>query len=193
MSQLEDASLNYFTEFFEAPPSILGVPVSTRRRPTCRSIRTGPSRPRARALAVAGSIAPEVVALRTYHGLDRLRPGADAESFRLLRSFYRRLVLIEPVARAVREWADEHLDGAFVVGVNVRTGNGHYFGKGKTYQNAVDMSVLEDEERLLRLLGRACRARAPRACRSRSAERRDLLRDRLERDGRAPRRGCRTR
>ena len=41
--------------------------------------------------AVGAGSAPgsRYLVLQTYHGLDRLRPGPEAERFRLLRSFYR--------------------------------------------------------------------------------------------------------
>jgi hypothetical protein len=162
MSQLEDASLNYFTEFFETPSSLLGVPVVYAPAAGVpeygeRWVEPG----EARALAAPGSPPPpDVVALRTYHGLDRLLAGREGEAFRFLRSFYREIRPVAAIAAVVDGWAADHLDGAFVVGVNIRTGNGHYFAKGETYHGRVDISILDDDERLLRLLQRACRARA---------------------------------
>jgi len=161
LTQLADRSLNYFTEFFEAPGSILGVPV--RYAPADGLPPYGQEwlePAQARALgADPGAAAPDVVALRTYHGPDRIMAASDADRFRLLRSFYRQLSLRPPLAAAVREWADEHLDGAFVVGVNVRTGNGQYFNRGERYASRVDISLFADETRFLRLLERACRRR----------------------------------
>ena len=63
------------------------------------------------------------------------------------------------VAGAADEWWSEHCEGPFVVGVNVRTGNGAYFGEGGTYAGRVDISLFEDRRRFLRLLDRACRER----------------------------------
>ncbi len=75
--------------------------------------------------------------------------GPDAERFVVLRRFYAHIRPGEEVRTAVDEWSAEHLDGHFVVGVNVRTGNGQYFGKGMPYATRVDISVFDDRRRFL--------------------------------------------
>lgn len=173
LSQLGDKSLNYFTEFFEAAPETLGVP--TRYAPVDddygRESSGGEwlSPGEARALAEGRRATDaEHVVLQPYHGLDRIHPGPEPERFRVLRSFYRALQPAEPIAAEVEAWAAKHLDGAFVIGVNVRTGNGRYFGRGEHFRGRVDVSVFDDRERFLRTLERACRrcaARLPRPLR----------------------------
>jgi hypothetical protein len=57
----------------------------------------------------------------------------------------------------IDDWAEEHLGGRFVVAVNVRTGNGAYFGRGMLYAGRVNIGVLQNEPRLVRALERAVR------------------------------------
>lgn len=162
LSQLKDPRLNYFTEFFETPPALGGVPLLY--APTELCYETGedarmlePGEARATGL---GAPAPEkFLILQTYHGLDRVHPGTEVERFALLRSLYRRLRPSASIAAAVEAWAGSELDAPFVVGVNVRTGNGMYFQPGMRYASRVDISLFDDAPRFLRLLERACRDR----------------------------------
>jgi hypothetical protein len=161
LTQLNDESLNYFTEFFDAPDEILGVPVLYAPDADVPSYGEHWTEPgEAQRLGASGrAAAPDVVALQTYHGPDRLMPGGEAERIRFLRSFYRQIRPARVIEQRIDAWSAEHLDGAFVVGVNVRTGNGHYFQKGMEYAGRVDVSVFAEGERFLRVLDRACRAR----------------------------------
>lgn len=173
MSQLSDASLNYFTEFFEAPAELLGVPVLyapadlgyEENGADARVLEPGEARSVG---AGAGPAEDRFLVLQAYHGLDRLYPGPEAKRVGLLRSLYRRLCPSPRIAAAVDGWATAELDAPFVVGVNVRTGNGRYFRQGTRYASRVDVSLFEDPRRFLRLLERACRKRMrllPRALR----------------------------
>src|SRR5262249_37456684 len=134
-AQLPDKSLNYFTEFFTAPSEILGVPV------LYAPVDLGDYGPEsgdatwvepdeAQRLAL-GATKPErpFVVCQTYHGVDRVHPGSEAERFRFLREFYGRMRPTDEVLRAADDWWAKNLGGSFVVGVNVRTGNGQYYGK----------------------------------------------------------------
>jgi hypothetical protein len=173
-AQLSDESLNYFTEFFATPAEILGVPVLyaptsvgdyAEGSPDARWVEPGEAH-----LLARGSLeAPEqFVVCQTYHGLDRLHHGPEPEQFRFLRSFYRAIRPAANLQEAADRWWTENFDGAFVIGVNVRTGNGRYFAKGMPYAGRVDVSLFENSERFLRKVERACRARArrlPRALR----------------------------
>jgi hypothetical protein len=162
-TQLQDKSLNYFSEFFAAPSRMLGVEVSYAPVAAEYGRETGAawlSPEQAQALGAGSAAEPDgPIVLEPYHGPDRLLRGSEAERHRVLRSFYRELLPAPEIERAVTTWAEERLDGAFVVGLNVRTGNGHYFGKGGMYPGRVDVSLFENPERFLRVLERACRAR----------------------------------
>jgi hypothetical protein len=98
--------------------------------------------------------------LTSYHGPDRLHPGPESERYTFLRSFYRSIRPGAEIRERVESWWAEKLDGRFVVGLNVRTGNGQYFGKGMTYERRVDVSLFDDRDRFLRKLERASRDRA---------------------------------
>jgi hypothetical protein len=163
-SQLRDPLLNYFTEFFEAPPELLGVPVHYAPVEGIDYGELTPTEPGyAHLMGTGQSPAPEQhLVLTTYHGPDRLHPGPQPERFRLLRSFYRCIRPAAEIEERVESWWAENLDGSFVVGVNVRTGNGAYFGKGKQFEGRVDVSLFADHERFLRVLAGACRARTVR-------------------------------
>lgn len=164
-SQLRDENANYFTEFFETPAAIEGVPIEYA---PVGDFDYGQDAPDAAWLG-HGDAAPvgregrdpeaRFVVLQDFHGLDRIHPGPDADRFRLLQSFYRAIHPSPPVAAAVNDFAREQLDGAFVVGLNVRTGNGMYFGRGMTHASRVDISIFENTGRFLRVLERACRRR----------------------------------
>jgi hypothetical protein len=167
-AQLRDKALNYFTEFFETRAEILGVPVLYApvdvgdydgSSPVARWVEPDEAQ-RIGARREAGEVT--FVVCQTFHGLERLHPGPESERFRFLRSFYRGIRPAEFVRDAADQWWADNLDGAFVVGVNVRTGNGHYYGKGMPYTGRVDVSLFEDGERFLRKIRAACRARARR-------------------------------
>jgi hypothetical protein len=93
-----------------------------------------------------------------YHGPDRIVDGSERERYGLLRSFYRSLEP-GPELRAALEGWEMNLDAPFTVGVNIRTGNGQYFGKGGTYRGRVNIEIFRDEERFLRAVERACISR----------------------------------
>ncbi len=163
-TQLQDKSLNYFSEFFATPERLLGVdvsyaPVADEYERDSDAAWLSPEE----AQALGAGEGPEpagAIVLQPYHGPERLVRASEAERHGLLRSFYRALRPAPEIDQAVSSWWEEHLDGAFVVGLNVRTGNGHYFGKGGLYPGRVDVSLFENRERFLRVLERACRARA---------------------------------
>lgn len=162
LSQLRDPSANYFTEFFAVPSELSGAPVSFAPTDAAgdyemllngRTVQPG----EARRLAVdGGAPAAEPIVLQTYHGLDRLHPGPEHERLRFLRSVYEQIRPSSEVSSAIDTWWNAELANKRVVGVNVRTGNGHYFGKGMRYAARVDISVFENESRFIARLGQAC-------------------------------------
>ncbi|MGI8421329.1 MAG: nodulation protein NodZ [Gaiellaceae bacterium] len=162
LTQLSDPSLNYFTEFFEHPDSFLDVPVGYPPETSTGDydFSTGaewvsPSEARALGSGCTETTAEHVV-LQPYHGLDRVHPGPEPERRRLLRSFYRELRPSAEIRDTADAWWREHVAGSFVVGLNVRTGNGRYFDKGMQYASRVDISVFENRRRFLRRLEHAC-------------------------------------
>jgi hypothetical protein len=172
MSQLRDPALNYFAEFLSAPPTLFGTAILPAPAPDADAYEHAGAilEPGEAHLVARGEReAPQAtIVLQTYHGLDRLHPGPEAERFRLLRSIYRQVGPAPRVAAEVDAWADEHLGGAVVVGVNVRTGNGQYFGRGQPYHGRVNVEIFEDERAFLRVLERAirhCVRRLPRPLR----------------------------
>lgn len=161
MPQLRDPSLNYFTEFFEAPHEVEGVPVAyapttlgyDREDGSVRLVEPGDAR---RIGLLAEPAAERFLVLQSYHGLDRLHPGAEPERTSVLRSFYDHLRPSARIGTAIDEFSAAKLDAPFVIGVNVRTGNGQHFRRGMRYASRVDISIFDDEKRFLRLLERAC-------------------------------------
>jgi hypothetical protein len=164
-AQLRDKSANYFTEFFDTPGEILGVPilyapveVGEYATDSSDALWVEPDEAHRLACGTTETNASFVVC-RTFHGVERVHPGPESERFRFVRSFYRKIQPAPPVREAADRWWADNCDGAFVVGVNVRTGNGQYYGKGMAYAGRVDVSLFEDEARFLRKLTTACRAR----------------------------------
>jgi hypothetical protein len=160
--QLKNPALNYFTEFFESPSELLGVPVLY--APTELGYESGDDvrmvePDEARAIGSGAPATERFLVLQSYHGLDRIYSGSESLRFGLLRSLYRRLRPSLRVAAAVESWAAAKLDAPFVVGVNVRTGNGMHFQPGMRYASRVDITLFDDPQRFLRLLERACRSR----------------------------------
>lgn len=173
LSQLSDPSLNYFSEFFATPPELAGGRVLYAPAPEAGAYEEGAPGTRLIELEEAyelrvGNATTDAgtLVVQRYHGLDRIHPGPDAERFRLLRTCYGDVRPAPELAALVDGWWTEHCDGASVVGVNVRTGNGRYFGKGMPYANRVATSVFENRERFLRVIERAVRARLQRLPRS---------------------------
>jgi hypothetical protein len=166
MSQLRDPSLNYFTELFERADRLLGVPVVYAQD---AEIETDPvagevewvSPDQARAIAQGHTpLTAKVLVLQPYHGLDRVHPGSESVRLGILRSFYREIRPEPTISATIDSWWQNEFDGAFVVGVNVRTGNGHYFGKGQAYVGRVDIRIFRNEKRFIRTLERAVAERA---------------------------------
>ena len=163
MDQLQDKSVNYFAEFFEQRSTLLGVPTSYAPIAGAeyrREAGTPWLSPNDAAAAIGGSLKvadAEYLVLEQYHGLDRLMPGPEDERFAFLRRFYREIAPEPELRTAIDDWADGHFGGRFVVGINIRTGNGAYFGRGMQYAGRVNLRVLEDEARLALALARAVR------------------------------------
>ena len=165
MRQLHDPSINYASEFFALPDELLDVrvhaaPVEDAEYREGSSDARWASPAEARDLVHAGRPSlPRFLVLQTYHGLDRVHPGTEAERFRLMRAVFRDIHPAPRVAQLVDDWTRDNLDAGFVIGVNVRTGNGAYFKQGMRYADRVDISLFDDQRRFLRLLERACRHR----------------------------------
>jgi nodulation protein Z len=166
MSQLRNPSLNYFTEFFERADRLLGVPVvyapdvEIEIDPAGGEVEWA-SPDQARAIAQGDRpLTADVLVLQPYHGLDRLHSGTESDRLGALRSFYREIHPEATIAATIDAWWQNEYDGAFVIGVNVRTGNGHYFGDGQAYVGRVDIRIFRNEKRFIRALERAVAERA---------------------------------
>ncbi len=159
---LKDKSLNYFSEFFETPSSVQGVELlyaptaELSADPADRAMTTlGVSMCR-QALAI-GTHPSRWLVLRDYHGIERLDPEGDpARRFWTARKFYRQVRPRASIAREIDAFADAHLSDAYVIGVNVSTGNGE-FAKGEKYEGRVNLGIFADEPAFLRRMERARR------------------------------------
>lgn len=179
MAQLQNKSINYFAEFFEKRSAFVGVPTSYAPVAGAEYDDCCPDTPWLSANEAAAAVRGELplddadyVVLQEYHGLDRLMAGSESARFTLLRRFYREVQPTRELRETIDAWADEHFGGRFVVGVNIRTGNGHYFGPGMPYAGRVNIAVLQNEARLARALERAVRrlvGRLPRHLQAASA------------------------
>lgn len=101
-----------------------------------------------------------VLALQEYHGLERVAHWLDqSERDRRIRRVYERIAPAAELRGEIGDWLAANVGGRFVVGANVRTGNGD-FARGSLPRTRVDVSILAEEEKFLRKLARACATRA---------------------------------
>ena len=159
---LKDRSLNYFTEFFEPAPQILGVPIFYAPSPEVEHYEQVGADQRlllnplecARLLTDSASTPPYLVAKGTF-ALKRL-PEYDAVQYNaFLEDFYRSIIPRAELTRRLETWYDANLRGHFVVGVNVSTGNG-IFARGARKEGRVQVGIFEDHDRFLGTIARAC-------------------------------------
>lgn len=153
---LKDASINYFSRYFATPPELDGVRVhyapstesgdhTEAADDACREI--GPNDLGAILAADPASL-PRYLVLTRYHGLDRLGTAdAASEHFRL-RRFYGSLALRPEVQAKLDAFYDDHLASAFIVGINLGTGN-IPSPTGRYYYGRFDSSIFENRKRLL--------------------------------------------
>lgn len=135
---LADPAENYFSALFDHAPEILGVPM----------------------FYAPAEVAAPGRGTRTYERakelhLRRLDPNGDPSVHaQFLRAFYESLVPRREIAEELERWADEHLRGREIVGLNVSTGNG-YFDPGGRLSGRVNTEIFR-RERFLDTLERAC-------------------------------------
>lgn len=153
MLELQDRSLNYFSEFFETPEQICGV--ATRYAvDDGRAAESASISPDVIAVSARDGIDPEpqCAVLELYHGLDRIDgTGSAAAHHAFLRRFYREIRPRERTRAALERWRSENFGERFVVGVNIRTGNGQ-FVRGSPYYRRVDPRVVANTGALVRKL-----------------------------------------
>jgi hypothetical protein len=170
---LQDKALNYFTEFFDAVPEILGVPVLyapsadagdyDEPGDNVRVVAGGEYR-RLREL-VAETSARHVV-LTPFHPPERVdRDGDPVRQLAFTKEVYRYVAARADLRAEIEAFYAERVAHPFVVGLNVATGNGAYAKGTPLYKQRVDTSILEREKLLLGRLERAvrrCTANLPR-------------------------------
>jgi hypothetical protein len=146
---LKDKQANYFVEFFEQPESIQGVPVLYAPAPelTAAAPEVGVSVAR----SYLSSPCPDrVIVIRDYHGLERLdSKGSPEQQFWRLKDFYSHIQPRDFVRREIDRFAAEHFTNAFVIGVNLSSGNGE-FDKGQYYAGRVDIDIFSRDAQFLR-------------------------------------------
>lgn len=150
---LEDSSLNYFTEFFTALPELDGV--RFHYAPSAEAgdhLEAGEDDRREvtagdhlRLVAAGSDALPPYLVLTQYHGLERLGPASHF----LLRRFYRALELRPEVQAKADAFYDDRLADAFVVGINIATGNAAS-PTGRYWHGRFDTRLFENRERFLR-------------------------------------------
>jgi hypothetical protein len=153
---LKDKSANYFGEFFETPPVIQGVPILYAPQPVLE-----PLADRSREIGVTAALAtlrdgsdePALV-IRDYHGLERLSAATAAANFWRLKDFYRFIAPRDFIREQIDRFAGAHFANAFVIGVNLSSGNGE-FDRGQRYQGRVDIDIFSKDAIFLRKVERA--------------------------------------
>lgn len=167
---LKDSSINYYTRYLESIPAIDGVRMHYAPSPdagdhlaeeeSVRAIAAGEHS----ALVAAGSAAlPRYLVLSAYHGLNRMTDYSPEDQDRE-RMVFRALELRPEVQAKSDAFYDENFSDAFVIGLNIATGNLAPTGT-RTYFGRFDTSILADHERFLRHVLRAtrlCARRLPR-------------------------------
>lgn len=154
---LKDTSVNYFTRYFATLPELDGVRVHyapsaeggdhlEATDDACREI--GPN-DLAAVLAADPASLPRYLVLTRYHGLDRLGSADLASEHFRLRRFYRSLTLRPDVQAKLDAFYDDNLANAFVVGINLGTGNTPS-PTGRYYYGRFDSRIFENPTRLLR-------------------------------------------
>lgn len=151
---LKDKAANYFTEFFETPEAIQGVPVRYAPTPELTAEAPEVDLSVARSYLGAGN-APPVFVIRDYHGPERLdlKSGQERQFWRL-RDFYTYITPRPFVEQEIDRFAAAHFSDAFIVGVNLSSGNGE-FDKGKMYYGRVDLDIFSEDRVFLRKIERA--------------------------------------
>lgn len=173
MEELRDKSLNMFARFFETPEQIAGVPMYYRvhaARGLPEAVFTEATELRTTAESfryLAGGFAAETgkaVRLSVYHGLDRVRQlapeslGSAWDDQRHLAQVYAAIRPEPGLAGRIHDWAAANLGDHFVVGVNVRAGNG-LFDRGSLYRLRVNAHVFSSKTFFLNGLRRAIKDR----------------------------------
>lgn len=153
---LKDKTANYFSEFFETPERIQGVRVVY--APVARVPDEVPEVGITAARSYLSSPCPHpILAIRDYHGLERIdSKGSAGMQFWRLQDFYGYIRPREFVQREIDGFAAASFANAFMIGVNLASGNGE-FDKGQYYQGRVDIDIFSKDAQFLRVVERARR------------------------------------
>jgi hypothetical protein len=146
---LKNQAANYFSEFFEQPDRIQGVPIFYAPAPELPDEAPEVGVTQARSYLSTPCPHP-VMVIRDYHGLERLDSKGSAEQqFWRLKEFYAAIRPRDFIRREIDRFAAEHFDKAFVIGVNLSSGNGE-FDKGQYYAGRVDIDIFSRDAQFLR-------------------------------------------
>lgn len=172
MDELKDKSINMFSRFFDTPREIAGVPVYYRGQESrhisddifsaATDLRSNAESFRHIGSALAGSVG-NVVRLTAYHGLDRVRKVAPelltaGQEHEFLRCVFRQIKPAEWLAHKIDDWVSKNFGDAFVVGVNVRGGNG-LFDAGSVYRLRVNTGVFRNRTSFVKGIRHAAASR----------------------------------
>lgn len=161
---LKDQAVNFFSEYFAQVPEIDGVRVhyapSTEagdhlvaHEDETRDIRV---EDHVYLVHEESTRLPRYLVLTPYHGLDRMGSGDPKADYFRLQRFYGTLALEPTVQGKVDAFYDERLADAFVVGINLATGN-MTSPTGRYYHGRFDTKPFADPAGFLARVRRAAR------------------------------------
>jgi hypothetical protein len=162
LEEIKDKTINAFDRFFAFPAAIAGVrvrAVSAGEFPDRAALAVDASNLR----ALASGRGPVVAQISRYHGLERIRalapdlclPAGEEAAFE--RAVYQAIDPAPAIAAKLDAWMAEHVGGRFVLGLNVRMGNG-LFDKTAQYRLRVNTRVFADPDRFRAGLARGIAA-----------------------------------
>lgn len=150
LDELRDKSINGFQRFFAIGDDFEGTRISHLKLGDLPDRVELPVSGDALRALVAGD-APLIAQLTRYHGLDRIRVlapdicAAPVDEIDFQRRVYLAIEPAEGIAAKLESWSAANFGTRFIVGLNVRMGNG-LFDKGAQYRLRVNTRVFRSAE-----------------------------------------------